>query len=102
MRCPSCQAENRDSARFCRACGKPLAPSLATEVPVVPSSMAEALPVPPDGAATGAFEHEAELNARIEEAQALWRAPDLPPTAGDGARPDATVRGAPPDAATRL
>lgn len=100
MRCPSCQAENRDSARFCRACGKPLAPSLATEVPVVPSSMAEALPVPPDGAATGAFEHEAELNARIEEARPLSPVPDLPPAAGDAERPDAMMPSAPPDVAT--
>lgn len=96
MKCPACQAENRAAARFCLVCGRPLALAIAAEASVVPSSMAEALPAPSDGTT---FEHEAELNARIEEARPLSPVPDLPPVADDERGPGATMPGAAPDVA---
>jgi serine/threonine protein phosphatase PrpC len=105
MKCPSCQAENRDAARFCLACGKSLAPMVAIEASATLGATAqpltsEVLPALLDALANIPTLPDAELNARIEEAQPLSSVPDGPPAAGDVERTGAAMPGAAPDVAT--
>jgi len=78
MICPLCQAANRDTARFCSSCGKPLVQQpavvvLAEEATNAPSHRAEA----PEAAMADAPERIAEMDARIEGARPLPAPADL-------------------------
>lgn len=106
MKCPSCQAENRDAARFCQSCGKRLAPQADSGAPAAPitdtpSILEGLLPMPAEASAASASEGAADLDARIVGAASLLSPENSSPDAGseDAAAPT-TPSGAVTDSAS--
>lgn len=103
MKCPSCQTENRETARFCRNCGMSLAPAtppvaappddvvaepaqpMVAQAEAAPPEAAPSEMAPPEPALPDATPLEAELNARIQEAQPLAA---VPAASGEAAEPE--------------
>ncbi len=84
MECPTCRAENRETARFCRACGARLTPAPAAEQPAdgtaaearIQETEPPAVPVASPPAATAAPDQQA--TAAATPASAATAAPLAP------------------------
>jgi serine/threonine protein phosphatase PrpC len=82
MVCPSCNTANRDDAKFCKSCGQPLRPQLATasasiidnEVPPLPASVQGSSESAP---AQGEVEEQQLEFAPVQDADDISIAPTL-------------------------
>ncbi|HMA33114.1 MAG TPA: zinc-ribbon domain-containing protein, partial [Chloroflexia bacterium] len=100
MRCPHCAVDNRSDARFCRACGTPLAgllpaapdppPAILAVLPPEPATppsadaaAGEEMPPAPDVAAAGETPAAQTADTAAGEEMPPAPAPDVAPAAGE-------------------
>lgn len=93
MECPNCHVENREWARFCRACGARLAPTPIADQPVgagpTPTLIKETVPAKSAAISDQVGGVAGEVELRIREAASL------PPSAG----PEPALAASPPPGA---